>query len=142
MRIGFEKCCPFFLFCLSKWTPFYLAWLCKKGKCKKFFLNFNTFVYHLCTMYQKFWDIFCDIDLVWISTPVVKEWRGIIRSMQPPCTIMSYNMNSYFLEMLNFYRILGIKSEKLRKLLLPFTECFTSRFLTTPFHHFRLLPWK
>ena len=40
---------------------------------KKIFLTFNTFVQHFCTIYQKFRDLFCDIDLFCILTPVVSE---------------------------------------------------------------------
>ena len=43
----------------------------KRTMYKNFFLTFNTFVWHFCTIYKKFRDVFCDIDLFWILTPVI-----------------------------------------------------------------------
>ncbi len=46
----------------SFWMAPYLDFA-KKNNVQKSFLTFNTFVSHFYTTYQKFGDVFCDIDL-------------------------------------------------------------------------------
>ena len=82
-KMGLEECCPFFDFV---WTPFYLAWLCKKGQCTKILFWLITHLSNIFASYIKNLETYFTILIafeflpLWIVDWWLKTWRLMIKN--------------------------------------------------------------